>query len=369
MGWIESFWNVVSGTQQSGEASMHTESQRSTHDQDSTHTQIETKPACLRHIKSIESSPASAFNETTAANMGKTGETDQNSELEKDKQTLFLLIRVTENIEGHLDALDYAWMLSSPSQQFPKRVNRLQKLAEKQFGSKSSEDILIAAKQSEIVAAKTFSELMGLSQRLYPGQTPYDVSSSLTKEDEAILRDIVNRFSSQTKTCLSERVLLQDRGIVMPPVKFKISHALISEQIHELQTNKTTVRDKISDLLGKMHRAITDLIRGRYPEKAPSASHIESPVLSAIEETQAALSRGAKAEALAKSAEQIALEKVDSYRIREQDAAPDKAKPTIGKENMVDEAGQDTETQAPRTFLQKLGLWLNSSWKTKWKDL
>lgn len=280
----------------------------------------------------------------------------QQEDFERKRLLLASLIRVAQDIVGHTHSLHDALLLAKPSQIYPAKVEKYKQdvdkiilfLEEQQLKSRSKR---YDAQCSHLLDA--LLEFIELSQiQVEEDHTPNEFSEEVHQQ--------FDEFRHVTRTAIVIRILLQELGIMLPPVQFSFPQEWIGEHITSLNETNHHIRlkaiDKVAELIFDAEKMLNN------PELPESTRQGLEYVQHAMKANLSYLEHGGNIEKLPHKFESLEMTSIP----------PETLHDYLDKERIKQaeqEALDQEEHQQKMKFNQKLKLWLNTPWDIRWRDL
>jgi hypothetical protein len=282
----------------------------------------------------------------------------QLSDFEHKRELLASLIRVAQDLHGHTNALHDVQLLAKPSQKFPARVNRYK--ADLSPATQEMSDAQVKSR-SQRYDSQTAHLLDALLEFIDIAQHQVTIDEDPSEfSEEARLQ--LDEFREVSHTAVALRIFLQDLGVYLPAVKFSFPQEWIGEQIETLNHTNHSLRDKSKDRMAELILEAEELlVRKELPQGTLDAlAYAQHAMMIDLE----FLEHGGNIEKLPYAFEELELSAIPESTVR---TFIDNNIPTL--DNIVKEPPTEEVQHSGRSFNSKLKLWLNTSWKTKWRDI
>jgi len=275
----------------------------------------------------------------------------------KKRELLASLIRVTQDLGGHTHSLQNILLLARPSQIYPSKVQHYKEQLDYQIRTLQETQLL---KRSDKYDSQTSHLLNALLEFIYLIQQQVDGDEEPDEfSDEVGVQ--LDEFDAITKTTIGIRIVLQNMGVFLPPVKFGLPQEWISEHIASLnETNhklRLTVKDRIAELV---YDAEHLLLNENFPSSIrENLSYVQESMKVNLEY----LFHGGNISHLPFDFESLDITAIPASNIHEHYVQQHAA------QQAEENSHQVMPSEKKPGFNDKLKRWLNTSWKTRWRDL
>jgi hypothetical protein len=179
--------------------------------------------------------------------------------------------------------------------------------------------------------------------------------------DEA--RAQLDEFKQVSHTAVALRILLQDHGLFLPAVKFGFPQEWIGEQISALNHTNHSLREKSKDRIAELIIEAEALLASKSLALATkdALSYAQHAMMLDLE----FLEHGGNIEKLPYDFEELEINALPKDTVNT--FIEENKIPTL--DDIVKDPSNEETNQATKSFNNKLKLWLNTPWKTRWRDL
>ena len=274
----------------------------------------------------------------------------------KKRELLASLIQVTQDLGGHTHCLQDMLLLARPSQEYPSKVQHYKDELDYQIRTLQEKQLLKRSDKYDSQTSHLLNSLLEfinlIQQQVNSDEEPNEFS------DEVGLQ--LDEFDAVTKATIGIRIVLQNMGVFLPPVKFGFPQEWISEHIASLNETNHKLRLKVKDRIAELvYDAEHLLLNENLPASIrENLSYVQESMKVNLEY----LFHGGNISHLPFDFESLDITATPTSTIHEhyiqQQAAQE------AKENST----QEIPEKKPG-FNDKLKRWLNTSWKTRWRDL
>jgi len=282
---------------------------------------------------------------------------NQCSQFNKKRELLASLIRVAQDMNGHTHSLQDILLLARPSQQYPKKVHHYTDQLDYQIQTLEEPQLLKRSNKYD-----TLTDLLLNSLLEFIDLTQQQVNAD--EEPDAFSEEVegqLNEFDAVTKTSIGIRIILQNKGIFLPPVKFGFPQEWISEHIESLNETNHNLRLKVKDRIAEL---IYDAQQLLLNESLPSSIRDNlSYVQDSMKVNLEYLFHGGNISHLPYEFESLDITAIPEPTMHEHLAQKNAA--LLAEKNKQQEKTSETKPG----FNDKLKRWLNTSWKKSWRDL
>jgi len=289
------------------------------------------------------------------------------AELEIIKQkraALQKLIKLTMTLHRLHHGLKSVLFMGGPTAQLPQKViNKFRTLSEG-LKNKSTDTLQNTLLSTDQKIERDIKHVLEISQKsdelleLHFGATGNKLIDVL-KED---YHENVDDFNKKSQTSITLRIALKTRNAIVKSFKLPVPESFIKKQIVSLNQKENKCREVIKEDMSNLQTDVNSLIaRDDCPDEIKTTL---LEIHSELKANSAHLEAGRAIDEMPVSYESIELS--------------GEAKVVEEVEAIIAEANQQTETAEANAvkhsrpkihFLKHLWIWLNSSWKKKWKDI
>jgi len=275
--------------------------------------------------------------------------------IEKKRQILASLIRAAKGVNKHTQGLEDVLLLARPSQTYPPKIDQYIKLLEAKTSSLTVEQVKIQAEKYDNRCKNLINTLLDSveqTQKQMEQEEELDVFSEQIQER-------LKKFKNMTQTAVGLRVMLQKRGVILPPVQFGFPQEWIAQQIDTLQQTNKELRIRVKALVLEIIVDVQQMLKSKTLSETLRDSLIF--VERSMKENLKHIKVGGSLDALPYEFESLTINST--------------ADALTGKVYKFDpEISEHTQQESvpdkkPLGFFKKINLWLSSSWKTRWRDL
>lgn len=284
---------------------------------------------------------------------------EQIQDFERKRELLASLVRVAQDLNGHTHALHDVQLLAKPSQQFPSKV--LTYKDELSPSVREMDDPQVK-QRSERYDQQTAHLLDALLEFIDITQKQVSIDEEPSEfSDEARLQ--LDEFKQVSHTAVALRILLQDLGMFLPAVKFSFPQEWIGEQINSLNATNHNLRDKAKDRIAELILEAEEILSHRaIPQTTKDAlSYAQHAMMLNLE----FLEHGGSIEKLPHDFEELELNSLPESTVNAY--IEEKKIPVL--DDIVKDPTMEEDDPSKLSFNNKVKLWLNTSWKTRWRDL
>lgn len=283
---------------------------------------------------------------------------EQIQEFEKKRELLASLIRVAQDLNGHTHALYDVQLLAKPSQKFPSRASHYKDELGPSIREMDDSQIKLRSERYDHQTAHLLDALLEFIDITQHQVTIDEEPSEFS--DEA--RFQLDEFKQVSHTAVALRILLQDLGVFLPAVRFGFPQEWIGEQIEDLKHTNHNLRDKVKDRIAELILEAEEMLCSK---KLPAATHdslayAQHCMMLNLE----FLEHGGNIEKLPHDFEELELNSLPENAVN---TYIEERIPVL--EDIVKDPTAEDESDARLGFNKKLKLWLNTPWKTRWRDL
>lgn len=283
---------------------------------------------------------------------------DLNTQLEQfehKRALLSSLIRVAQDVVGHTHSLQDVLLLARPSQNFPSKVHHYKEHVEKAILFMDELQLKNRSKKYDSQSSHLLDALLEFIEitqlQVEEERTPSEFSDDI--------RFQLDEFKTVTQSAIVIRLLLQDLGLILPPVKFSFPQEWIGEQIASLNETNHHIRMKAVDKVAELiYDAEHILERSDLPDATKDALEY---VQHAMKENLEHLEHGGNIEILPYEFEELELTAIPQAALGDYLAEKEAKEAALHPEH--------EEHEQKMSFNKKLKLWLNTPWETRWRDL
>ena len=275
--------------------------------------------------------------------------------IEKKRQMLASLIRVAQGVNKHTQGLEDVLLLAKPSQTYPPKIDQYITILEKKTASLNEEQLSQQAKKYDNRCKVLINTLLKAVEQTQKQIEENQDIESFSEEIQQQLHD----FKNMTQTAVGLRAILQKRGIILPPVHFGFPQEWVAEQIDSLQETNRALRSRIKTLALEMIIDVKCMLKRENlsPVLRDGLTYVES----SMQENLNHLKSGGNIDKLPYEFESLSITSIPESRFQPE------------SEHESKEKEEDEEKvipgKKPLSFINKIKLWLSSSWKTRWRDL
>jgi len=275
--------------------------------------------------------------------------------IEKKRQILASLIRAAKGVNKHTQGLEDVLLLARPSQSYPPKIDQYIKLLEGKTSSLTVEQLKVQAEKYDNRCKNLINTLLDTveqTQKQMEEEEELDVFSEQIQER-------LKKFKNMTQTAVGLRVMLQKRGMVLPPVQFGFPQEWIAQQIDTLQQTNRDLRIRVKALVLEVIVDVQQMLKSETLSETlrDSLTFVES----SMQENLKHIKAGGSLDALPYEFESLTINSTA-------DALTGKVykfDPEISEQTQQESVPEKKQLG----FFKKIKLWLSSSWKTRWRDL
>ncbi len=288
----------------------------------------------------------------------------QCQQLEHKRQLLSKLIQFSQDVSRQTQGLEDLLLLTRPSQEFPPRIKKsLSQLKQKLAGYSEPQLRYQVTKQEQRIQV-LLQSIVGYVEQIqhYNPDAVEDFTfpNSVTEQ--------LNQFKKLNQTAVAMRAVLQEQGIILPPLKAGLPQDWLAEQIADLKETNRALRKRVKR---HIHDMISDSHRLLAREDLPDALRdCLSQTEQAMRDNLQHLQDGGSTHNLPHDFE--ALE-ITALPIDSTGHSPPQSDPSSDTAAEHQEPLPLPDVEEPPThrrgFFQRLTVWLSSPWETRWKDI
>lgn len=282
---------------------------------------------------------------------------NQCSQFNKKRELLASLIRVAQDMNGHTHSLQDILLLARPSQQYPKKVHHYTDQLDYQIQTLEEPQLLKRSNKYDTLTDLLLNSLLEFIDLTQQQVNADEEPNAFSEEVEGQL----NEFDAVTKKSIGIRIILQNKGIFLPPVKFGFPQEWISEHIESLNETNHNLRLKVKDRIAEL---IYDAQQLLLNESLPTSIRDNlSYVQDSMKVNLEYLFHGGNISHLPYEFESLDITAIPEPTMHEHLAQKNAA--LLAEKNKQQEKTSETKPG----FNDKLKRWLNTSWKKSWRDL
>jgi hypothetical protein len=278
---------------------------------------------------------------------------------EHKRELLASLIRVAQDLNGHTHALHDVQLLAKPSQTFPSRVTHYKDELSPSVREMDDTDIKNRSGRYDTQTVHLLDALLEFIDIVQHQVTVDEEPSEFSDEARAQL----DEFKQVSHTAVALRILLQDHGLFLPAVKFGFPQEWIGEQISALNHTNHSLREKSKDRIAELIIEAEALLASKSLALATkdALSYAQHAMMLDLE----FLEHGGNIEKLPYDFEELEINALPKDTVNT--FIEENKIPTL--DDIVKDPSNEETNQATKSFNNKLKLWLNTPWKTRWRDL
>jgi len=282
---------------------------------------------------------------------------DQYQVFNKKRALLASLIQVAQDISGHTHSLNDALLLAKPSQIYPKKVTHYRDQLDRHILALDEPELLKRSNKYDSQTSYLLDALLEFieltQQQIYDDDEPKEFSEDVRYQ--------LNEFNTVTHTAIGIRIKLQDQGLRLPPVKFGFPQEWLAEQVESLNDTNHALRLKVKDRIAELIYDAEHLLF-RVDLSNPMRE-VLLYVQASMKENLEYLYHGGNIKQLPHEFESLDITTIPQETISEY----------IDQKNQL-EALEKLQLKKPdhehkMGFNTKMKLWLNTPWKTRWRDI
>ena len=278
---------------------------------------------------------------------------------ERKRELLASLIRVAQDLNGHTHALHDVQLLAKPSQQFPAKVYHYKDELSASIREMSDSQVKNRSARYDTQTAHLLDALLEFIDITQHQVTIDEEPSEFSDEAKFQLEE----FKQVSHTAVALRILLQDLGIFLPAVKFGFPQEWIGEQIDSLNQTNHSLREKSKDRIAELILEAEEILSKKMLPQVTldGLAYAQHAMMLDLE----FLEHGGSIEKLPYAFEELEINSLPDSTVN---AYIEENKiPTL--DEIVKDPSHETDPDARLGFNKKLKLWLNTPWKTRWRDL
>lgn len=273
--------------------------------------------------------------------------------IEKKRHLLASLMRIARDISGHSHSLSNAQLLARPSQNYPPKAQEFKRQVDRYLLLLQEPDLKLRSPKYDQQSSLLLDALMEFvdiaEQQVERDQAPDEFTDDMQHQ--------LKEFGLVTKVAVVLRILLQEYGVILPPVKFSVPQEWLGEQITLLNDTNHHLRLKASD---KIAEVLLDIVSLQSDETLPpTLRDTLEYVHDAMTENLEYLEHGGNMAHLPYEFEALEITELPEETIRNHL----EQKQTISVQAKVE------NTEQKLKFNEKMKLWLNTPWSKRWRDL
>lgn len=280
----------------------------------------------------------------------------QHQTFERKRLLLASLIRVAQDVVGHTHSLQDVLLLARPSQTYPAKVEKYKLEVKKSLFFMEEPELKLRSDKYDAQCSLLLDALLEFVELTQLQIEDEKVPDEFTDD----VRSQFDEFKIVTRTAIVIRLLLQELGLQLSPVKFSFPQEWIGEHIASLNETNHHIRlqaiDKVAELILDAENMLAN------PELPDTTRQGLEYVQHAMKANLAFLEHGGNIEKLPYEFESLEITHIP----------PETLHDYLDKERQKQEVQATLDQEAHQQkmkFNQKLKLWLNTPWETRWRDL
>lgn len=278
-------------------------------------------------------------------------------QLELKRQLLNKLIHFAQDVSRQTQGLEDLLLLTRPSQEYPERVKKsVSRLADK-IKNLDDDQLRLQANKQEQAIQQRLKAIIGFVEQTHLHHQGPDFSfpDNITEQ--------LDQFKKLNQTAVALRALMQERSIILPPLKSGIPQDWLAEQVAELKETNRDLRKRIKK---QIHEMISDSHRLLALEELPDT------LRQALQDTEDAMRENLQHLQAGGSIHSFP-HNFESLELTALPPATESSQSSLSPETEPQEAiplPDVEESPGKRNgFFKRVSIWLSSPWETRWKDI